>query len=84
MFYMYTIYSKASLTNHLLRSPTPLDRSLYLYPKRSIEMIFYLPKTTTSVNGPFEVDPKDGRFREVLLYTHCIYVHLKVSYNSCT
>ena len=65
--------SQTSLTDHVHRWTTPLYRSLYLGPNRSILSIFKLPKPTTSLNGPLKVGPIVGQFREVLL---CIYIYI--------
>ena len=82
--YMYSceylsiyVYSKTSLTDHIHTSTTPLYRSLYFGPKRKI---LYLPKQTTSLNGPLKVSPIDGQFREVLLIQtyFCICVYLDI------
>ena len=62
------IYSKTSLIDHFHRSTTPLYRSLYLGPNRSIVGIIYLLKPTASLSGLPKIGPMVGRFREVLLY----------------
>ena len=48
----FLVYSQTSLTDPLHRSTTPLFRSLYLAPKSSPITIFYLSKSTTSLNRP--------------------------------
>ena len=81
--YMFTAYiyiyihTVKPLTEHLHRSTTPLCRSLYLGPNRTIK---WLPKPTTSLNGLPKISPMEGRFREILLYIYInmyiIYIHL--------
>ena len=67
------IYTVKPLTDHLHRSTTILYRSHYLGHKESsihyhCTNILKLPKPTVSLNGPFKVGPKVGRFRKGLLY----------------
>ena len=69
--------TSTGLTRQLHRSITPLCRSLYLGLNRSIVSIFKLPKPTTSLNGPFKVCSRVGRFREVCIYKY-IYTYIYV------
>ena len=84
--YIY-IYRKTSLTYHHHRSTISLYRLLYLGLKRSPMTIPQLPKSTTSLNGPLNVGPMVGRFREVYTVTvpwsvdleRCYCIHLSKS-----